>query len=166
MTTTIAILSIVIIVLCGALIWMYFFGSALQKELSSRPIIIDDVRVLRDEINRLQKELDFVRDTGNRKEGESIGVPYSKIDLTLEPSEESRKKFMDLLDDSKNEIIEGVKLTGVSMTENGLECEYIINNPQPPEDRIFNQAKKPVPPKPRKTVITTEDKPTTSTKVR
>lgn len=92
---------------------------SLKKELSSRPIIIDDVRVLRDEIDRLRKELDFVQDIGNRKEGETLGAHYSKIDLSLEPSEESRKKFMERI------------------------------KPNPPEDRVINQAKKPVPPKPR-----------------
>lgn len=156
MTATTAILSLVIIVLCGSLIYMYFFGTAKIKpsdivdlvdykkklsQLSTRVDMIDKKEqfecssfgnypsdkvlinrlekeniVLNERIESLQKELDFVQDTGNRKEGESVGAHYSKIDLSLEPSEESRKKFMERI------------------------------KPQAPEDRLVNQAKKPIPP--------------------
>lgn len=152
MTTTTAILSLVIIVLCGALIYMYFFGTAKTKpsdivdlvdykiklnQLSNRIDMIDkneqfDCRsignypldkvltnrlekentVLNERIEDLQKELDFLQDTGNRKQGESIGVPYSKEKL--------------------RQIVFGVNA-----------------KPQAPEDRLVNQSKKPLPPKPR-----------------
>lgn len=247
MTATTTILSLVIIVLCGSFIYMYFFGTAKIKpsdivglvdykiklnQLSNRIDMIDkkeqfecspfgnypsdkvlinrlekENAVLNERIEALQKELDFVQDTGNRKKTHSVGfypqyanivkdegtkeiksctlesisicgdgdvlteeakesikkqfaemfpidknfkiVDHKKsLDLSLEPSEESRKKFMELLDSSKKEEWDKFKLEDVVSTSKGIEF-VIKKKPQAPEDRIVNQAKKPVPPKPR-----------------
>lgn len=219
MTATTAILSLVIIVLCGSLIYMYFFGTAkikpsdivdlvdykiklnqlsnridmiekkelfecrpigdyhdyakysniLEKEAKHKDIII---KTQRDKIDRLQKELDFLQDTGNRKEGESLGVRYSSDMLTEEAKESIKKQFAEMFPmdidfkivDHKESLIQKQPYRVVCEAKSGdikngkcLICGAKIdsnndiickNKPQAPEDRIVNQSKKPVPPKP------------------
>lgn len=158
MTITTAILSLVIIVLCGSLIYMYFFGTAKIKpsdivdlvdykiklsQLSNRIDMIEKKELFecrpigsypsKDKTyielsSEIRYHTEMARELGTKIKAidEATPVHYKnclygyykgKIDLSLEPSEESRKKFMERI------------------------------KPQAPEDRLVNQAKKPTKPR-------------------